>query len=423
LKKKIEITTARRAAIVAVQFPNEDIDEIHQSLDELTRLVETRGDKVVTRVVQKRDEPSPSHYIGKGKVEEMFEELKILGCTLVVFDNELSGGQQNNLEKILKIPVIDRTKVIIDIFEKHARTKESKSQVELARLQYQISHLTKKWTHLERQKGGIGMRGVGERQIELDRRMIRTKISKLKEEIKHTAEVSATQRKHRDRFLRVAIVGYTNAGKSTLMNGLTDSEVYVDDRLFATLDSTVRLIDPKTRPPILLSDTVGFIKKLPTNLIASFRSTLQEALEADLILHVVDLSSPNYLEQIEVTRKTLDEIGAGERPSILVFNKADLVKEVFLPQILQRKYVDSVVVSALRPSDMKRLRTSIYNYFEKDMLELEVLVPYKDTWLQSQIHEFSKVIKKDYLDEGALFKIRILRTDASWLRLINDAKT
>ncbi|NDC24435.1 MAG: GTPase HflX [Proteobacteria bacterium] len=276
----------------------------------------------------------------------------------------------------------------------------------------------RRWTHLERQRGGIGLKGVGEKQIELDRRMIRSRIAKLKTEIAHQAQDRSLQRRHRDKFLRVAIVGYTNAGKSTLMNNLTHSNVYVDDRLFATLDSTVRIIDPKTRPPILLSDTVGFIDKLPHGLVASFRSTLQEVLEADVLLHVVDMSSPYYMEQMEVTKKVLEEIGAGDNPTFLVFNKADLVKEIFLPKILERKYIDCIAVSAFKPMDMRRLREAIFSYFERDMMELEITVPYSDTWLQSQIHEFSKVINKVYLEEGAHFQIRVMRSTANWLRLL-----
>lgn len=408
-----------RVLMVGVQFPKESEEDVQTSLEELERLIETLGAKVVGSVIQKRNTPSAATYIGKGKAREIADELAEQRCTLVAFDTELTGGQQKNLEEELDCRVIDRTGIIIDIFSKHARTKEAKSQVEMASLQYLSSRLTRRWTHLERQRGGIGMRGAGERQIELDRRMIRTRISKLKHELEHMAAERAVQSLHRDRFLRVAIVGYTNAGKSTVMNNLTMAEVYVDDRLFATLDSTVRVIDPKTRPPILLSDTVGFIKKLPHSLVASFRSTLREVLEADLLLHVVDLSSPIYQEQIRVTEEVLDEIGAGDKPHMLVFNKADLVKEVYLPRILERSYIDSLVVSANRPPDMKRLREAIYNFFERDMLELEVIVPYQDTYLQSQIHEFSKVLAKEYLEEGAKFKIRIMRADANWLKLLD----
>lgn len=403
---------------VGVQFREDTLEEVESSLDELERLIQTLGGQVIETVIQRRSKPDPSLFIGRGKVEEIAAVVKEKKCDLVAFDQELSGTQQRNLEKLLCCRVIDRTGIILDIFSKHARTKEAKNQVELATLEYLSNHLTRRWTHLERQRGGIGLKGVGEKQIELDRRMIRSRISKLKAEIAHQAEDRSLQRRHRDKFLRVAIVGYTNAGKSTLMNNLTHSNVYVDDRLFATLDSTVRIIDPKTRPPILLSDTVGFIDKLPHGLVASFRSTLQEVLEADVLLHVVDMSSPFYLEQMNVTKKVLEEIGAGDNPTFLVFNKADLVKEVFLPKILERKYIDCIAVSALRAPDMRRLREAIFSYFERDMMEIEITVPYSDTWLQSQIHEYSKVLKKDYLEDGARFEIRVMRSTASWLGLL-----
>ncbi len=410
---------AERVLMVGVQLKADSEEEIDTSLDELQRLIDTLGGTVVGQFIQKRETPSPAMYIGRGKVEEIAGKVKEMDCSLVAFDNELSGGQQKNLEKELKCRVVDRTGIILDIFSKHARTKEAKRQVEMAQLEYLSSRLSGRWTHFERQKGGIGLRGLGEKQIELDRRQIRVRITRLKQEMEHTARERATQSGHRDRFLRVAIVGYTNAGKSTVMNNLTTGEVLVDDKLFATLDSTVRIIDPKTRPPILLSDTVGFIKKLPHGLVASFRSTLREVIDADLLLHVVDLSSPNYTDQIEVTKNVLDEIGAGDKPVMLVFNKSDLVKEVYLPKILERSYIDSLVVSANRPEDMKRLRDTIYEFFERDMLELELTVSYQDTWLQSQIHEYSKVLEKNYLEEGARFKIRIMRADANWLRLLD----
>jgi GTP-binding protein HflX len=292
----------------------------------------------------------------------------------------------------------------------------------MASLQYLSSHLTRRWTHLERQRGGIGLRGLGERQIELDRRQIRARIAKLRLELDHMETQRAVQRHHRDRFLRVAIVGYTNAGKSTLMNNLTVGEVYVDDRLFATLDPTVRIIDPKTRPPILLSDTVGFIRKLPHNLIASFRSTLAEVLGADVLLHVVDLSARTYKEQMAVTEQVLDEIGAGSSPTFLVFNKSDLVRDFFLPKIVERRYIDAVVVSALKSDDMRRLREAIYGFFERDMMELTLTVPHADTQLQSKIYEYSKVLEKKYLDEGTQFRIKIMRSDAHSLKLLELAK-
>jgi len=405
--------------MVGVQLKADTEEDVEASLEELERLIDTLGGRVVGHFIQRRETPSPAMYIGKGKAAEIAAKVKELDCSIVAFDNELSGGQQKNLEKELGCRVVDRTGIILDIFSKHARTKESKRQVEMAQLEYLSSRLTGRWTHFERQKGGIGLRGIGEKQIELDRRQIRLRITRLKQELEHSSRERAVQSLHRDRFLRVAIVGYTNAGKSTVMNNLTTGEVLVDDKLFATLDSTVRIIDPKTRPPILLSDTVGFIKKLPHGLVASFRSTLREVLDADLLLHVVDTSSQNYNDQIEVTKSVLEDIGAGDKPMMLVFNKADLVKEFYLPKLLERSHVDSLVVSANRPEDMKRLRDTLYEFFERDMLELEVMVSYQDTWLQSQIHEFSKVLEKQYLEEGARFKIRIMRADANWLRLLD----
>ncbi len=417
MSKTEQVTSVERVIDVGVYQNPRDFALAENAMQELKRLVETSGGAVVHEEMVRRVRPSPASYIGKGKAEELGALVKETNANLIAFDVELTGNQQKNLEKWTECRVIDRTGIILDIFSRHARTKEAKNQVELARLEYLSSHLTRRWTHLERQKGGIGLRGLGEKQIELDRRMIRARISRLKEEMAHTNRDWSIQRAHRDRFLRVAIVGYTNAGKSTLMNNLTDSEVYVDDKLFATLDSTVRVIDPKTRPPILLSDTVGFIDKLPHQLVASFRSTLQEVLQADVLLHIVDLSSEFYREQIETTQEVLKEIGAHEKPSFLVFNKADKVEHFFLPKILERQYIDSVVVSAFNPEDMKRLRDAIFAYFERDMIDLEVMLPYRETWLHSQIHEFSKVIDKEYLEEGARFKIRIMKSTANWLKL------
>jgi len=417
IKRTDEAGGAERVFLVGVLLPPETPEGMESSMGELERLVDTLGGDIVGQLVQNRHTPDSAFCMGRGKAEEVAEKVKELNCQLVVFDNELTGGQQKNLENVIECRVVDRTGVILDIFSKHARSKEAKNQVELAALEYLASRLTRRWTHLERQRGGIGLRGLGEKQIELDRRQIRARMARLRKTLKRTSSEKSIQRRHRDRFLRVAIVGYTNAGKSTLMNKLTSSEVFVDDQLFATLDSTVRVIDPKTRPPILLSDTVGFIRKLPHSLVASFRSTLQEVLEADLLLHVVDASSPTYKEQMEVTKSVLEDIGAGNKPSILVFNKIDLVKEFLFPKLLKRRYLEDAVVSALDPKDMKRLRDAIYAYFEKDMLELELSIPYDNTSLEAKIYEYSKVLEKEYLDEGARMKIRIMRADAARLKL------
>lgn len=423
-KPTLSVEEKQKVLIVGMQLPGDTTGEVENSLEELSRLIDTLGAEVVHSVIQKKDKPHPAMFVGTGKAEEIAALAKEHGCSLVAFDNELTGTQQKNLENTCDCKVIDRTGIILEIFSKHARTKEAKNQVELASLEYLSTHLSRRWTHLERQKGGIGLKGAGERQIEIDRRLIRTRISRLKETISHTIANRQVQRAHRgDNFLRVAIVGYTNAGKSTLMNNLTMSQVYVDDRLFATLDSTVKVIDPKTRPPVLLSDTVGFIDKLPHSLVASFRSTLAEVLEADLLLHLVDISSEQYPHHLEVTRQVLEDIGAGSKPSMLIFNKADLLEEVFLPKILERKYIDSLVVSSFNPEDMVRLRNAIFGYFERDMMELEIIVSYENSWLQSQIHEYSKVLEKEYLEEGTKFKIRIMKATAGWLKLIKEVDT
>ncbi len=408
-----------RAILVGINLSHVSDFAFDASLEELERLLDTLGAEIVDRVTQRRDAPDAAYYIGRGKAEEIAALVKEKQATLVVFDSDLSQGQQKNLENLCGCPILDRTEVILDIFAKHARTKEAKMQVELACLEYLMSHLTHRWSHLERQKGGIGLRGLGEKQIELDRRQIRSRISHLKESLSKVAAEREVQRGHRKQFLEVAIVGYTNAGKSTIMNQLTDSSVYVDDRLFATLDPTVRLIDPKTRPPILLSDTVGFIKSLPHSLVASFRSTLQEINEADLLLHVADLSSPNYHDEIETTFNVIREMGVSSTPMIHVFNKMDKVNEVWLRKALSERYPNSVFISAWRRADIARLKEAIYDHFEKQMMELDCFVPYGESALLAKIYSVSKVIEREYLESGVRFKLRILKADASWLQLIN----
>lgn len=266
--------------------------------------------------------PDTRTYIGSGKVEEIQGYKDALGCDFLVFDDELTPVQLRNLEKAFDCRILDRTTLILDIFAKRARTSTARTQVELAQLQYMLPRLTRMWTHLERQRGGIGMRGPGETQIETDRRLITEKIALLKERLKSIDKQKVQQRKHRDRLVRVALVGYTNVGKSTLMNLLSKSDVFAEDKLFATLDTTVRkmVID---NLPFLLTDTVGFIRKLPHGLIESFKSTLDEVTEADLLVHVVDISHPGYEEQMLSVQKTLEEIGAADKPSLLVFNKID----------------------------------------------------------------------------------------------------
>lgn len=291
-------------------------------LDELAFLAETAGARTIRRFTQRMESPDPKTFIGSGKLNEIRNFIKEQNIDLAIFDDELSGTQIRNIEKALECRVLDRSNLILDIFAKRARSAQAKAQVELAQYQYLLPRLTRMWTHLEKQRGGIGMRGPGESEIETDRRAIRDKLSKLKEQLRQIEKQSATQRKQRAEMVRVALVGYTNVGKSTLMNLLSKSEVFAENKLFATLDTTVRKVVLENIP-FLLSDTVGFIRKLPHNLIESFKSTLDEVREADILVHVVDISHPHFEDQLNVVKETLTELGTADKPTLLVFNKID----------------------------------------------------------------------------------------------------
>ena len=313
---------SEKAILVGLITPQQNEEKVEEYLDELAFLAETAGAEAVKRFSQRLDYPNPVTFVGKGKLEEIKEYIKENEVGLVVFDDELSPKQLRNIEKELQVKILDRTALILDIFAKRAQTAYAKTQVELAQYQYMLPRLTGLWTHLERQRGGIGMRGPGETQIETDRRIILSKIAKLKEDLKEIDRQMVTQRKNRGKMVRVALVGYTNVGKSTLMNLLSKSDVFAENKLFATLDTTVRKVVVHNLP-FLLSDTVGFIRKLPTQLIESFKSTLDEVREADLLIHVVDIAHPKFEEQIDVVNATLNEIDKTEKPVIIVFNKID----------------------------------------------------------------------------------------------------
>ncbi len=318
-----ELDTTERALLVGLITPRQPENKVHEYLDELAFLADTAGAEVVARFTQKLDNPNPRTFVGQGKLQEIKEYVEKNEIGMVIFDDDLSTKQVANIEKELQIKVLDRSSLILDIFAKRAQTATAKAQVELAQYQYLLPRLTRLWTHLERQKGGIGMRGPGETQIETDRRIIQRRISLLKEELRDIDRQKTLQRKNRGRLTRVALVGYTNVGKSTLMNLLSKSDVFAENKLFATLDTTVRKVTIENLP-FLLTDTVGFIRKLPTNLVESFKSTLDEVRDADLLVHVVDISHPQFEEQIEVVNKTLAEVcGSADKPMIVVFNKVD----------------------------------------------------------------------------------------------------
>ncbi|MBQ0015456.1 MAG: GTPase HflX [Bacteroidales bacterium] len=311
-----------KAILVSVCAGGATMERTEEYLSELAFLLETAGGVAVKRVIQKLERPDPRTYIGSGKIDEVKEYKNALEVDFLVFDDELSPAQLRNLEREFECRILDRTTLILDIFAKRARTSIAKTQVELAQLQYMLPRLTRLWTHLERQRGGIGMRGPGETQIETDRRLITNKIALLKERLTTIDKQKVLQRKNRESLVRVALVGYTNVGKSTLMNLLSKSDVFAEDKLFATLDTTVRKMVIGNLP-FLLTDTVGFIRKLPHGLVESFKSTLDEVCEADILLHVVDISHPDHESQIEAVNKTLQEIGAAGKPVIMVFNKID----------------------------------------------------------------------------------------------------
>lgn len=316
-----------KTVIVGIITQKQDEDKLNEYLDELEFLTFTAGGEVIRRFSQKMERPNPKTFVGTGKMEEIHLYIKENEVSTVIFDDELSPSQQKNITKILNCKVLDRTNLILDIFAQRAETSYARTQVELAQCQYLLPRLSGMWTHLERQKGGIGMRGPGETEIETDRRIVRDRIALLKDKIKIIDKQMSVQRSNRGAMVRVALVGYTNVGKSTLMNVISKSEVFVENKLFATLDTTVRKVVIKNLP-FLLSDTVGFIRKLPTQLVDSFKSTLDEVREADLLLHVVDISHPDFEDHIESVNQTLKDIKSDDKPIIMVFNKIDAFKHL-----------------------------------------------------------------------------------------------
>lgn len=331
-----------RCILVGLIYKHQTEAQTHEYLDELAFLAETAGAVTIKRFWQKLEHPDKATFVGKGKLEEIGTYARLRGADLVIFDDELTGSQITNIEKATGIKTIDRSDLILDIFAARARTAQAKVQVELAQYQYILPRLRGMWSHLERQGGGIGSRGPGETEIETDRRIVKDKISLLRKRLLEIDKQASTQRKERGEFIRVALVGYTNVGKSTLMNLLSKSEVFAENKLFATLDTTTRKIVFDTTP-FLLSDTVGFIRKLPHHLVESFKSTLDEVREADVLLHVVDISHPQYEDQIAVVNKTLQDIGAFEKPIITVFNKMDLYDAKTFDDWLEQSVKDQMM--------------------------------------------------------------------------------
>ncbi len=360
-----------KTILIGIINQNQSKEQVDEYLKELAFLADTAGATVVKTFVQKLDKPHPKTFLGTGKLEEIQKYIEENDIQMAIFDDELSPAQQKNLEKILGVKILDRTRLILDIFAQRAQTSYARTQVELAQYQYLLPRLTGMWTHLERQRGGIGMRGPGETEIETDRRIVRDKIALLKKKLKNIDKQMSTQRGNRGKMVRAALVGYTNVGKSTLMNVLSKSEVFAENKLFATLDTTVRKIVVHNIP-FLLTDTVGFIRKLPTQLIESFKSTLNEVTESDLLIHIVDISHPNFEEQMETVHQILNEIGGGDKPMLIVFNKIDLLennpdynlKELQNTWLTKSEY-PSVFISAENKINIEELRDVLYKEVRK----------------------------------------------------------
>lgn len=436
-----------KAVLVGLQLPNvSDVDHI-ASLEELGRLVHTLGFDVMATISQKRTSPVTATVVGGGKLKEL---ARLTGGTgiveskvpvkskkgdkpeeddepyltyhtgeeeedetahikdkadKVVFDSELTPNQLRNIETATGVEVLDRTGVIVEIFHRHAKTKEARIQVEIARLKYLAPRLRFSRHGGDRQGGGIGAKGAGETSLELDKRRIRDRIAELSRELKETHVGQAERRQRRDGQLKVALVGYTNAGKSSLMRALTGSEVLVEDKLFATLDTTIRVLQPESQPRILVSDTVGFIKKLPHDLVASFRSTLDEAADASLLLFVVDASDPTFRAQYEVTKEVLTEIDAAHSPSLLILNKVDRLNPEEI-RLLKAEYPGSIALSARRPEDVKILREVIIGHFEKEMLEQVLDIPYAKSALLGDIRKSMRVMSETHGEDGTAVTVR-----------------
>ncbi|MEX1063457.1 MAG: GTPase HflX [Balneolaceae bacterium] len=369
-------------------------------IDELEMLALTAGAVTVDKILQNRLHPDPTSYVGKGKLQELKTAVGEKRIDALIFDDDLSPTQIRNIEKEIKVKVLDRSGLILDIFASRAKTSAAKTQVELAQLQYLLPRLTRFWTHLSRQTGGIGTKGPGETQIETDRRLIGKRIAVLKEKLKKLDKQRTTQRKGRWKIPRISLVGYTNAGKSTLMNTLTETNVLAEDRLFATLDSTVRRLELANHA-VLLSDTVGFIRKLPHDLIESFKSTLDEVRESDIMLHVVDASAPAVGEYIDIVERTLDEIGIRNKKQLLLFNKIDRLKPEMLVE-LKRSYPGAVYVSAFRGIGLNKLKERIVNLIEEDYVDFKYKIPLTQYKAAAFLHEVAVVEKEQFEPEEVI---------------------
>ncbi len=408
-----------RAFLVGVKLKDELQSDAESSLEELRRLAETAGMEVLAEIIQPKETPDPAYFIGRGKLEEAEAIVSELKVEAVIFDNDLTPAQTRNLEKALDIVVVDRTSLILQIFAQRAQTKAAKLQVDLAQLQYALPRLTRMWTHLSRlgtgggtaggsagRAGGV-VRGPGETQLQIDRRLIHSQISRVKKALQKVEKHRRVQRKQRQEMINVSLVGYTNAGKSTLFNALISEHRLAEDKLFATLDPTTRLLDLPDNRHVLLSDTVGFLKKLPHHLVASFKATLEEVVEADLLLHVVDVAHPEVESQIDAVDEVLKELDAFERPTLMVFNKVDLLENEEYAQLFRNKYPDSLAISAQNGTGLEALKDLLAERFSTQDVEVSIALSYQDGKALDYLYKHGEVFDTDYQGESIKVKAKL----------------
>jgi GTP-binding protein HflX len=399
--KTTKHTLESRSVLVHIYFPS--TESTYEDLDEFKELATSAGANIITVITGKRDTPDAKYFIGSGKAEELKQAVVFYKPDLIIFNHNLSPSQERNLEKLLQCRIVDRTRLVLDIFAQRARSFEGRLQVELAQLTHQATRLVRGWTHLERQKGGIGLRGPGETQLEEDRRVIKTKITTLKQQLEKVREQRRQSRKARQRneIPVVALVGYTNAGKSTLFNKITEARVYTADQLFATLDPTVRKIKLPVIGTIMLTDTVGFIHNLPPDLLHAFQATLEEVREADLLLHVVDISDPNWRSNISIVNNILREIGAEKVPQLVVYNKIDLTPHIKLKTVYHRPGIPSSIrISATKPLGLPALKQAIQKLLAQEYQSYDFVITPADAKLRAKLHELGAIVSEKIEENG-----------------------
>jgi GTP-binding protein HflX len=395
-----------KSILVLLKTPDISQDIVDEHLDELEMLANTAGAEAVFKIVQEKSKKDVAYFIGKGKAEEISELAELNNINLLIFDDDLTATQVRNLERMMEKKIIDRSGLILDIFSSHARTAQAKTQVELAQLQYTLPRLTRAWTHLSKQYGGIGTKGPGETQIETDRRTIRIRISKLKDKLKKIESQQKTKGHKRKSFLKASIVGYTNAGKSTLLNVLTESEVSAEDKLFATLDSTTRSLELDKNKIILISDTVGFIRKLPHHLVESFKSTLSVVKEADVIIQVIDITNPFFEDHMKVVEDTLSALNCEDKVQVIIFNKIDDLRDKNRLEYIRNHFPDCIIISAERGINLTGLKKRLLDIYERNFGAKEIKIPSSRSKLISQIYQLADVLDIKYENDLAVLKLR-----------------